>query len=76
MFRVSYKSERSADHPLRNAVSNQAPSRERRHGKAQFLMRLPVLTGFEKIARVDFAVLYFDVEIVKRGYYKKRLYGK
>ena len=31
----------------------------------------PSITGFEKIARkTDFAVLYFDVEIVKRGYYK------
>ena len=30
----------------------------------------PVLTGVEKIAKkVDFAVFYFDVEKVKRGYY-------
>ena len=40
--------------------------------EARFLSQdSPVLTGFEKIARkTDFAVLYFDVEIVKRGYYK------
>ncbi len=48
------------------------PSPKNIHHWARFLSQdSPVLTGFEKIARkTDFAVLYFDVEIVKRGYYK------
>ena len=53
-------------------MSDQTPSPTNIHHWARFLSQdSPVLTGFEKIARkTDFTVLYFDVEIVKRGYYK------
>ena len=53
-------------------MSDQTPSPTNIHHWARFLSQdSPVLPGFEKIARkTDFAVRSFDVEIVKRGYYK------
>ena len=63
---------RSGKPSITGFMSDQTPSPKNIHHWARFLSQdSPVLTGFEKIARkTDFAVLYFDVEIVKRGYYK------
>lgn len=53
-------------------MADQTPSPSNIHHWTRFLSQdTAVLTGFEKIARkTGFAVLYFDVEIVKRGYYQ------
>ena len=52
-------------------MADQTPSPANIHFWVTFLNQdTPVLTGVEKIAKkVDFAVFYFDVEKVKRGYY-------
>ena len=52
-------------------MADQTPSPTNIHFFFTFLNQdTPVLTGVEKIAKkVDFAVFYFDVEKVRRGYY-------
>lgn len=71
-LRAILQMKRSGKPSITGFMSDQTPSPKNIHHWARFLSQdSPVLTGFEKIARkTDFAVLYFDVEIVKRGYYK------
>ncbi len=71
-LRAILQMKRSGKNSITGFMSDQTPSPANIHHWTQFLSQdTPVLTGFEKIARkTDFAVLYFDVEVVKRGYYK------
>ncbi len=71
-LRAILQMKRSGKPSITGFMADQTPSPANIHHWAQFLSQdSPVLTGYEKIARkTDFAVLYFDVEIVKRGYYK------
>ena len=71
-LRAILQMKRSGRPSITGFMSDQTPSPANIHHWARFLSQdSPVLTGYEKIARkTDFAVLYFDVEVVKRGYYK------
>lgn len=53
-------------------MADQTPSGNSIHYWTEFLGReTAVLTGFEKIAKkLDMAIVYVDVELVRRGYYK------
>lgn len=57
---------------LTGFIADQTPSQSNIHHWTQFMgRRTPVLTGFETIAKkLDMAVVYIDVEVVKRGYYR------
>lgn len=63
---------RSGKPSITGFMADQTPSPANIHYWTIFLGQdTPVLTGVEKIARkVNFQVFYFDVEKVKRGYYK------
>lgn len=71
-LRTMLEMKRSGRPSVTGFISDQTPSPTNIHHWTRFLSQdTPVLTGFEKIARKgDFAVLYVDVEIVRRGYYK------
>lgn len=71
-LRTILQMKRSGKPSITGFMSDQTPSPANIHHWTRFLSQdSPVLTGYEKIARkADFSVLYFDVEIVKRGYYK------
>ena len=71
-LRAMLEMKRSGRPSVTGFISDQTPSPTNIHHWTHFLSQdTPVLTGFEKIARKgDFAVLYVDVEIVRRGYYK------
>lgn len=71
-LRAMLEMKRSGRPSVTGFMSDQTPSPTNIHHWTRFLSQdTPVLTGFEKIARKgDFAVLYADVEIVRRGYYK------
>lgn len=53
-------------------ISDQSPSWNSIHHYTSFMGRdTAVITGFETIAKkLDMAVVYLDVELIKRGYYK------
>lgn len=53
-------------------MADQTPSPANIHHWVKFLnQETAALTGFEKIARkTGFSVLFFDVEVIKKGYYK------
>ena len=70
-LRAILQMKRSGKPSITGFMSDQTPSPTNIHHWARFLSQdSPVLTGFEKIARkTDFAVLYFDVEIVNRRHY-------
>lgn len=57
---------------LTGFIADQTPSPQNIHHWIDFLgCTTPVLTGFETIAKkLDMAVVYIDVEVVKRGYYR------
>lgn len=57
---------------LTGFIADQTPSPQNIHHYTDFFGRsTPVLTGFETIAKkLDMAVVYLDVEVVKRGYYR------
>lgn len=66
---LQYKS--SGKPSITGFMADQTPSPANIHHWVNFLNHdTPVLTGVEKIARkTGFAVLYFDVEKIKRGHY-------
>ena len=53
-------------------VSDQSPKAEKAHHWKEFMgIKVPVYTGAEMLAKkLDMSVVYFNVEKVKRGYYK------
>ncbi len=71
-LRAMLQMKRSGKTSITGFMADQTPSPANIHHWAQFLSQdTPVLTGFEKIAcKTGFTVLYADVEVVKRGYYK------
>lgn len=71
-FRNLLKCKREGRVSLTGFIADQTPSPRNIHHWVDFLGRpTPVLTGFETIARkLDMAVVYLDVEVVKRGYYR------
>lgn len=71
-FRNLLKCKREGRVSLTGFIADQTPSPRNIHHWVDFLGRsTPVLTGFETIARkLDMAVVYIDVEVVKRGYYR------
>ena len=71
-FRNLIKCKRDGRVSLTGFIADQTPSPRNIHHRTEFFGQLtPVLTGFETIARkLDMAVVYIDVEVVKRGYYR------
>lgn len=71
-FRNLLKCKREGRVSLTGFIADQTPSPRNIHHWVDFLGRpTPVLTGFETIARkLDMAVVYLDIEVVKRGYYR------
>ncbi len=71
-LRAMLQMKRSGKTSVTGFMADQTPSPSNIHHWVNFLSQdTAVLTGFEKIARkTGFTVLYVDVEVVKRGYYK------
>lgn len=71
-FRNLLKCKREGRVSLTGFIADQTPSPRNIHHRTDFMGRkTPVLTGFETIAKkLDMAVVYIDVELVKRGYYR------
>ncbi len=71
-LRAMLQMKRSGKTSVTGFMADQTPSPANIHHWVEFLSQeTPVLTGFEKIARkTGFTVLYVDVEVMKRGYYK------
>lgn len=71
-FRNLLKCKRAGRVSLTGFIADQTPSPRNIHHWCNFMGRpTPVLTGFETIAKkLDMAVVYVDVELVRRGYYR------
>lgn len=71
-FRAIIRMRRDGLRTIIGFMADQTPSLNNIHYWTSFMNQdTPVFTGVERIAKqTGFAVLYFDVEKVKRGYYK------
>lgn len=71
-LRVLLQHKRSGKPFVTGFMADQTPSPSNIHHWTMFMgMPTPVLTGYETLARkLDAAVVYIDVEILSRGYYK------
>ncbi len=74
-FRTLVTYRRNNRSAIVGVIADQTPSRRNIHYRTHFLRpQTAVLTGFEKIARkLDMVLVYVDVEVVKRGYYRAEL---
>lgn len=74
-FRTLVTYRRAGRSAIVGVIADQSPSIRNIHYRSQFLRPdTAMLTGFEKIAKkLDIVLLYVDVSMVKRGYYRAEI---
>lgn len=71
-LRAMLRFKRNGEVPLIGFISDQTPTGNNIHHWTSFMgLNTPVITGFESIAKkLDMAIVYIDVELLHRGYYR------
>lgn len=74
-FRTLVTYRRAGRSAIVGVMADQTPSRRNIHYRTNFLRpETAMLTGFEKIAKkLDIVLLYVDISVVKRGYYRAEI---